>query len=68
MSAVYSRTDNIVDWHYCITGNPAKDFEIPGTHVGMVFNPSVYSLIARRLASAQSHNGIHVLHTQSPVA
>jgi pimeloyl-ACP methyl ester carboxylesterase len=50
VTAVYSKTDAIVDWRYCITGDPAKDVEAPGTHVGLVFNPSVYSIIAKRLA------------------
>jgi hypothetical protein len=26
------------------------DFEVPGTHIGLVFNPVVYDLVARRLA------------------
>lgn len=53
MTAVYSRTDAIVDWRYCITGDPSVDAEAPGTHVGLVFNPSVYTIIAKRLELAQ---------------
>ncbi len=53
MTAVYTRTDGIVDWRYCITGDPSSDFEVPGTHVGLAFNPSVYALMARRLAMRQ---------------
>jgi hypothetical protein len=34
----------------CKTGNRASDFEVSGTHIGMVFNPMVYDLVARRLA------------------
>jgi pimeloyl-ACP methyl ester carboxylesterase len=49
-TAVYSRTDGFVDWRYCITGNPASDFEVTGTHIGLVFNPTVYGIIANRLA------------------
>lgn len=52
-TAIYTRTDGIVDWQVCITDDPAKNFEVSGTHVGLVFNPSVYSLIARRLKSDQ---------------
>ncbi len=52
LSAVYSRTDAIVDWRYCITGDPERDFEAPGTHIGMIFNPSVYTIVAKRLAHA----------------
>lgn len=52
MTAVYTRTDGIVDWRYCVTGNSDMDFEAPGTHIGMVVNPSVYAIIAKRLAAA----------------
>lgn len=48
-TAVYSRTDGLVDWRYCITGNPGDDFEVTGTHIGLVFNPAVYRIIANRL-------------------
>jgi len=53
MSAVYTRTDGIVDWRYCVTGDAARDFEAPGTHVGLAFNPTAYGIIARRLAEAR---------------
>jgi len=39
-----------VDWRVCVNDNPATDVEVSGTHVGLVFNPVVYELIARRLA------------------
>lgn len=51
-TALYSRTDAIVDWHGCVTGNPDVDIEVPGTHLGMAFNPSAYTVIAERLAKA----------------
>ena len=54
VTAIYTRTDGIVDWHYCITGDPEVDCEVPGTHMGLAFNPSVYTIIAERLAKAQS--------------
>jgi len=53
-TAIYTRDDGIVDWRYCMTRNPKVDFEVPGTHIGMAFNPSAYSIIAERLARAQS--------------
>ncbi|HKF55619.1 MAG TPA: alpha/beta fold hydrolase [Blastocatellia bacterium] len=49
-TAIYTRTDGVVDWQYCITDNPAVDCEVPGTHIGLAFNPAVYDIIARRLA------------------
>ena len=54
-TAIYTRTDGVVDWHYCITDNPANDFEVPGTHIGLAFNPAVYDIIANRLATARPH-------------
>jgi pimeloyl-ACP methyl ester carboxylesterase len=58
MSALYTRTDAIVDWRYCVTGDPELDFEIPGTHVGLVVNPSAYMVLAKRLAQAQAHSPV----------
>jgi triacylglycerol lipase len=52
-TAVYTRSDGIVDWRYCRTENPDADFEVPGTHLGLVFNAAVYSIIATRLKAAQ---------------
>jgi hypothetical protein len=49
-TAIYTRNDGVVDWRYCRTGDSEIDFEVPGTHVGLVFNPSVYTIIASRLA------------------
>jgi triacylglycerol lipase len=52
-TAVYTRDDGVVDWQYCKTDNPEADFPVSGTHVGLAFNPSVYTIIAHRLA--QTH-------------
>jgi triacylglycerol lipase len=49
-TAIYTRTDGVVDWQYCITDNPAVDCDVPGTHIGLAFNPAVYDIIAGRLA------------------
>ena len=49
--AVYTKTDGIVDWRACLNNDPARDVEVTGTHVGLVFNVEVYQLIAERLAS-----------------
>jgi hypothetical protein len=44
-TAIYTRDDGIVDWRYCRTRNPEADFEVPGTHIGMAFNPSAYAIV-----------------------
>jgi len=53
-TAVYSESDGVVDWRYCKTDRPGADFSVSGTHLGLVFNPSAYSVIAERLALASS--------------
>jgi triacylglycerol lipase len=52
-TAVYSEGDGVVDWRYCKTDRPESDFSVSGTHVGLVFNPSVYGIVAERLAKAE---------------
>lgn len=53
-TAIYTREDGVVDWRRCITGDPEVDCEVSGTHLGLPFNPSVYVVIAERLAKAHS--------------
>lgn len=53
-TAIYTRDDGMVDSRFCKTGKPGCDFEVSGTHVGLVFNPSVYTIIADRLADART--------------
>ncbi len=49
-TAVYTQADGIVDWRMCITDDPDIDREVSATHIGLAFNPLVYSLVAERLA------------------
>ncbi len=53
-TAIYSEGDGVVDWHYCKTDRPEADFRVSGTHIGLVYNASVYGIIAERLAQASS--------------
>jgi len=53
-TAVYSRSDGMVDWRCCITGKERDDFPVTGTHIGLVFNPAVYRIVAGRLAEPRS--------------
>lgn len=52
-TAIYTPDDGMVDWHYCKTDRPGADFPVSGTHIGLAFNSSVYTIIADRLA--QTH-------------
>lgn len=58
-TAIYTQDDGIVDWRFCRTGSCNCDFEVPGTHIGLAFNPSAYSLIAERLAAASGNQADH---------
>jgi len=49
--AIYTKSDGVVDWRCCINDDPETDVEVPGTHVGLAFNPRVYTHIANFLAS-----------------
>jgi len=48
--AIYTKSDGVVDWRCCINDDPETDIEVPGTHVGLAFNPRVYKHIAMFLA------------------
>lgn len=50
-TAIYTKSDGIVDWQSCILKNPEKDFEVSGTHIGLAFNFQAYKIIAERLKS-----------------
>lgn len=47
--AVYSKTDGVADWQSCIEDDPQNNTEVKSTHIGMIFHPDVYRVIARRL-------------------
>ena len=49
-TAIYTKTDGVVDWRVCMTGDPSVDVEVSATHIGLVFSPLVYDLVAHRLA------------------
>ena len=49
-TAIYTKNDGIVDWRVCRVGDPDIDVEVSATHIGMVFSPLVYSIVAHRLA------------------
>ena len=49
-TAIYTKSDGIVDWRVCRTGKPDVDFEVSATHIGLAFNPMVFDVVAHRLA------------------
>ncbi|CAN5525952.1 hypothetical protein BH10ACI1_BH10ACI1_12820 [soil metagenome] len=48
-TAIYTKSDGIVDWNSCITRDADNNFEVTGTHIGLVYNFQAYKLIAERL-------------------
>jgi triacylglycerol lipase len=48
-TAIYSRSDGIVDWRACVDPEAGECVEVRATHVGMALNASVYREFARFL-------------------
>jgi len=58
MTAIYSKGDGIVHWEGCMEkfeDKMTQNIRVFGSHCGMAFNPSIYHIIADRLA--QPENG-----------
>jgi pimeloyl-ACP methyl ester carboxylesterase len=53
-TAIYTKSDGILDWRVCRTNREDVDFEVSATHIGMVFNPIVYEVVAQRLAAQRA--------------
>jgi pimeloyl-ACP methyl ester carboxylesterase len=51
-TAIFTRSDGVVDWRSCRTGDRNVDVEVCGTHAGLAFNTGAYTAIAERLAAA----------------
>ncbi|MBN9391416.1 MAG: alpha/beta fold hydrolase [Chloroflexi bacterium] len=51
-TAIYTRSDGIVDWRVCVTDRAEDNFEVIGTHIALVFNPFVYRVVSYRLKQA----------------
>jgi hypothetical protein len=49
-TAIYSRTDGIVDWHACVDPRASECVEVRASHCGMAVNAAVYREVARALA------------------
>jgi pimeloyl-ACP methyl ester carboxylesterase len=58
LTAIYTRNDGLVEWTSCRTGDPKVDVEVSGTHAGLAFNPSVYRVIADRLAANTAERAV----------
>jgi len=52
-TAIYTKSDGIIDWRCCLEEDERLNIEVKGTHAGLAFNPSVYRIVARLLAGAK---------------
>jgi pimeloyl-ACP methyl ester carboxylesterase len=54
VSAIFSRRDGVVSWPACIdrSSPDVVHYEVDSTHLSMGFDPSVWSLVAHRLAGS----------------
>lgn len=48
-TAIYTKSDGIVHWKSCVSRTDSNNYEVTGTHIGLVYNFQVYKLIADRL-------------------
>jgi len=52
MTAIYSPEDRIVRYPASLARDPrAKNVKVPGSHIGLAFNPAVYRVLARTLGA-----------------
>ena len=49
-TAIYTKTDGVVDWRSCIEEDDKFNIQVEGTHSGLAFNPQVYRTIGTLLA------------------
>ena len=52
-TSIYSRSDGVVAWQACTHSRPragVEDIEVPGSHLGMAWNPATLRIVAERLA------------------
>ena len=58
IAAVFSRTDGVVTWEACIDykNRKVEHFEVTSSHLGFIFNPDVYRLIAKLLDRFEGHS------------
>jgi hypothetical protein len=54
-TSIYSCSDGVVAWQTCRHDLPSaqvQDVEVDGSHIGMVWNPSVLQVVGDRLAQS----------------
>jgi pimeloyl-ACP methyl ester carboxylesterase len=49
-TAIYTKSDGVVDWRSCIEDDENLNVQVEGTHSGLAFNPQVYRTVGKLLA------------------
>ncbi len=49
-TAIYTRSDGVIDWRSALDGDSTRNLEVHGTHLGLVVNREVYHALARLLS------------------
>lgn len=64
VTSIYSKTDGIVSWEASIDHhNPqARNVRVPGSHLGLAFNPCVLEIIASTLADTARRDKVAQRH------
>jgi hypothetical protein len=54
-TSIYSRTDGVVAWQACCekAGERIENIEVNSSHIGLVWNPAVLSIVADRLSQRE---------------
>lgn len=52
-TAFYSRQDGVVRWRHCLDEAPDNNFEVSGTHLGLICNSQVFRQLGKLLAGTR---------------
>jgi pimeloyl-ACP methyl ester carboxylesterase len=50
-TAIYTKSDGVVDWRSCIEEDEKLNIQVEGTHSGLAFNPQAFRTIGKLLAA-----------------
>ena len=64
-TCIYTKSDGIVDWRACLHPD-ARNLEVPGTHIGLIFNMRVYESLAAELAGLDAGRSREIRRAAPP--
>ncbi len=52
-TSIYTKDDGVVDWRSCVDTDPGtENYEVLGTHMGLILNPQVYAILGEILSKS----------------